>query len=462
MKSIFLYLFLILTLFKTDIYGQKKINDNFKKESILKIDTLINENYVFPDQAQAIGRHLKKKLKEGAFKKYEIIDSFAIALTKEIRFVNNDKHLGIWPAFVPKKQNESLSNDYQLYLKNYTDTRKQANGFKETKIIDGNIGYLDISFFLSETDKTIDSYMNLLSNTDAVIIDLRNNGGGDPRTVNYLCSYFLKNQLLINTLYFRKGNRSDKIFTREVNGKKMIDLPLFILISSKTFSGAEEFSYDMQTQKRAILVGETSGGAANPGEVFKINNDLEIFIPTGTGINPITNTNWEGIGVIPEIKTSPEKAYDRAVELARESAQEYRSKKNSESKLLYEKLQSIIDKNAQLSAVENKDSDTEQQIIEIFKTGNSLNLFSENDINFFGSQNIKKNPLIAELILKSNIIIFPKSPIAYLNYADMLEINGKKDLALTHFAKAIALAEEQKAPYLEGLKTRYEKAKNTK
>jgi len=461
MKSFFIYILLFISFFNVDVFAQKKINEKFKKETIGKIDLLLQENYVFPDQAELIANHLNKSLKEGKFKKYDLLDSFAHALTKEIRVVNNDKHLGVWTAFALAKEHENLNNDYQSYLKIHTDIRKQANGFKEVKIIDGNIGYLNINFFLAETTKTIDAYMYLLTNTDAVIIDLQDNGGGNPKTVNYLCSYFLESNLLTNTLYFRQGNRKDEAITHEVNGKKMIDVPLFIITGSKTFSGAEEFSYNMQSQKRATLVGKVTGGAANPGDVFKINPDLEIFIPTGTGINPITKTNWEGTGVIPEIKISGESAYSKAVELASQAAETYRNKKASESKNIYDELVEILDKQTQ-SYSESDITKIEQQILQIFTKGNDLNLFSEGDINFFGSQNIKKNPIAAELILKSNTVLYPRSPMSYLAYGDMLELNGKKNLALINFEKSIALAEEQKAPYLEGLKMRYEKAKSSK
>ena len=461
MKSLFIHLLLFVIVFKADVFGQKKINEKFKKETISKIDLLLLEHYVFPDKAELIVSHLNKSLKEGKFKKQELLDSFAVALTKEIRVVNGDKHLGVWPAFVPVQGQENTSDDYQLYLKKYTDTRKQANGFKEVKVIDGNIGYLNIDFFLAETNKTIDSYMSLLANTDAIIIDLQNNGGGNPKTVNYLCSYFLKSDLLINTLYFREGNRKDEVITHEVDGKKRIDVPLFIITGPKAFSGAEEFSYNMQSQKRATLVGEATGGAANPGDVFKINSDLEIFIPTGTGVNPVTKTNWEGIGVLPEIKTSAENAYSKTVELAAQAAEIYRNKKAAESKKLYDELESIAKQQGQSDSGKNVEI-MEQQITEILKKGIDLDLFTEGDINFFGSQNSKKNPIMAESILKSNTVLYSKSPMAYLAYGDMLELNGKKNLALSNFEKSIALAEEQRAPYLEGLKMRYETAKNSK
>lgn len=451
MKLKYIYFLLLPFLSIINAYGQqKKISEKFKKETVLKIDSLLQKNYVFPDKAKLIGSHLKDQLKKGNLKKYEILDSFAVALTKEIRFVNNDKHLGIWPAFIPLEKT-ALDNDYETYFHNFTDTRKQANGFREVKIIEGNIGYLNIGFFMHETNETIDSYMNLLANTDAIIIDLRDNGGGSPKTVQYLCSYFLKDSILVNTLYYRNTNRKEDFFTGNVTGKKLIDVPLFILTSSKAFSGAEEFCYNMQTQKRATLIGETTAGAANPGEVMKINSELEIFIPTGTGINPITKTNWEGVGVIPEIKTK--EAYTVAVEMAKKTATEYRERKGLESKTLYQEF----------LAISNQDyrPEMDKKVFAVLQKWVDSGLYNENDINFFGSK-IQKNPVMAESVLKANTQLFPNSPIALLNYGDLLEANGKKKEAIDTLKRAVDLAENIKAPYLEGLRNRYEASKNPK
>jgi hypothetical protein len=458
MKSKYIYFLLLLFASIINANGQMNISEKFKKESILKIDSLVKENYVFADKGKLISIHLKKQYQKGKFKKYNLIDSFANALTKEIRFVNNDKHLGIWPAFIPD-QKVSLNNEYESYFHNFTNVRKLANGFKEVKIIDGNVGYLKIDFFPNETNKTIDSYMALLQNTDAVIIDLRNNGGGNPRTVQYLCSYFIKDSVLINTLYYRKDNRTDVSFTTNVNGKKLLDVPLLILTSPKTFSGAEEFSYNMQTQKRGIILGEATGGAANPGEVFKINNHLEMFIPTGTGINPITKKNWEGIGVIPEVMTEANLAYTTAIDLALKLAEEYRLKKQTESKMLYQQLQEIVDQN-NILADENDRLNVDTKIFEVVQKMVYSDLYSENDINLFASK-ITKNPVLTESILKANTQLFPNSPIAFLNYGDFVELSGKKDAALKILKRAVDIATAINAPYLEGLTKRYEQSQKT-
>lgn len=454
-KSIFI---LILSfVFVVNVSGQqKKVTEKFKQETVLKIDSLIQKNYVFPDQAKLIGDHLKKTYKAGVFKKYDLLDSFAVALTKEVRFINNDKHLRVKPKFIPAEEKKDSNKDYyELYLHNLTDNRKLANGFREAKIIDGNIGYLNFKFFIHETEKTIDSYMYLLASTDAIIIDLRTNGGGSPKTVQYLCSYFFKAPLLLNTLYFRKDNYTEEFWVKDVNGKKMLDVPLFILTGSKTFSGAEEFSYNMQTQKRATLVGETTGGGANPGEVFDVNNLLETFIATGTAINPITKTNWEGIGVIPEYKTTADAAYEKALELAQKAAQDYRDKKATEAKKLYQELQTTAAQ--QTKPISEADTaKIDKQLLEVIKKLTESDLYKEDDIDFLSSEYSKTKPFVTESILKSNTELFPNSPIAFLKYGDVLEKNGKKSNAAAALKKAIEIATIIKAPYIEGLKARYE------
>lgn len=454
-KLIFSLLLSFTTLLSANSQS-KKVTEKFKKETILKIDSLLQKNYIFPEKAQLIGAHLKETYKEGKFKKYELLDSFAAALTKEVRFINNDQHLRVKPRFVPTKEKiETNKDSYEIYLHNATDNRKLANGFREAKIIDGNIGYLNFNYFIHETDQTIDSYMYLLANTDAIIIDLSTNGGGSPKTVQYLCSYFLEAPLLLNTLYFRKDNFTEEFWIKDVNGKKRPDVPLFVITGARTFSGAEEFSYNMQTQKRATLVGEITGGGANPGEVFEINTLLEIFIPTGTAINPITKTNWEGIGVIPEYKTTKDMAYNKTVELATKAAEAYRNKNAAKSKKLYQELQATIA--LQTKPLNQEDAaKIDQQLLNVIKKLTESDLFSWEDIVYLSDDYSKTKPFIAESILKSNTELHPKSPIAFLKYGDFLEQNGKKDIAITALKKAVEIATEIKAPYLEGLKARYE------
>src|SRR5262249_8248230 len=162
--------------------------------------------------------------------------------------------------------------------------------------------------------------MNFLANSDAVIIDLRKNGGGDPSMIQLISSYFFKEPKHLNNLYWRKGDHTDQFLTSAyISGKSMADTPLYVLTSSRTFSGAEEFSNNMKVLKRAKLIGETTGGGANPGGFFPIAAGLGMFVPTGRAVNPVTGTNWEGKGVEPDEKVPAADAFNVAYKEALKS-----------------------------------------------------------------------------------------------------------------------------------------------
>ncbi len=280
-----------------------------------------------------------------------------------------------------------------------------------------------------------DRSMAIISGSDAIIIDLRKNGGGSPAMVQYLCSYFFGERVHLNSLYWRQGDRTDEFWTLdEIGGKKLPNVPLFVLTSSRTFSGAEEFSYNMQTQKRATLIGETTGGGANPGGGFRVNADLTVFIPTGAAINPITGTNWEGVGVVPEIKTSAEEALEKAISLAKEAATVYREENEKKS------TQLLMGLFGELQA--SKAGSPSDGVLASLKKCHTMDLLGEADINMLGYYFMQEieNTHAAEALLKGNTILFPESANVYDSYGEVLVANGKIEKAAKSFAKAVELA----------------------
>jgi C-terminal processing protease CtpA/Prc len=161
--------------------------------------------------------------------------------------------------------------------------------------------------------------MNFLANAGAVIIDLRRNGGGDPAMIQLISSYFLKDSTHLNSFENRGEDTLQQFWSLPfVPGKSMADTDLYILTSARTFSAAEEFTYNMKNLKRATIVGETTGGGAHPGGSRIVNDGFLVWIPTGRAVNPITKTNWEGTGIAPDVPVAQDKALDKARAMALE------------------------------------------------------------------------------------------------------------------------------------------------
>jgi len=306
-----------------------EINTEQRKEIVESISNIIIENYVFPEIAQKNATYIKEQLQLGEYNEIIDADKFASKLTADLQIINHDKHMEVRVNKPQKLQpeQEKSKNPYLEYLK---QEQKENYGFKKIEILEGNIGYVDFRYFsgFDSAKETVDGVLQLIKNTDAIIFDLRKNDGGSPEMVQYICSYFFSEKTHLNSLYWRKGNRTQEFWTLdELPSKRMPDVPLFVLTSKYTFSGAEEFAYNFKTRKRAIIVGESTGGGANPGRPIEINKYFSINVPTGRAINPITQTNWEGTGVIPNIETTASNALNKAHLLAKISAETYRKAK---------------------------------------------------------------------------------------------------------------------------------------
>jgi len=280
---------------------------------------LLNANYVFPDVAGQIEAHLKSRLREGAFDKVSTLQDFAALLTTEMQAVSRDQHMRCRStARGPGVAAPARPDVVIAGLK-----EERTFGFARAGHLDANVGYLELFNFpsLERAKAPVDEAMKHLAGSKALIIDLRRNGGGSPDSIRYICSYLFDKPTHINSIYWRSSNTTiDFVTADRVDGPKMGGVPIFVLTSHYTFSGGEEFAYDIQTQRRGLLIGETTGGGANPGGSFPIGDELRLFIPTGRAINPITKTNWEGVGVVPDVGVDATNAFEIALARARQAA----------------------------------------------------------------------------------------------------------------------------------------------
>lgn len=196
-------------------------------------------------------------------------------------------------------------------------------GIVETKVLDGNIGYIEIQHFpyvrMTGLPRAIVAAMERVRETKALIIDLRWNSGGDGDTVAHIMAYLLDRRTLLAREYDRVTGKTSEDWTpATVPGPRYgAHRPVWVLISRKTFSGGEEMAYDLQTLKRGRLIGETTGGGAHHNMVVRVGGDFVLSIPTARAESPITHTDWDGVGVKPDVAVDAQRALDVALAEAR-------------------------------------------------------------------------------------------------------------------------------------------------
>jgi hypothetical protein len=314
-------LFVPLILASLVCNARAEVDDATRKAIIAELGAKVNDIYVFPDKAKLVVERLNAREQSGAYRDAKDLDAFAAMLTEDLRQPTADKHLGV--RYHPKPLPADLDRrgptpEQERMFANFLKSRNYD--IRKVETLPGNIGYIDLRSFPPArlAKPTLAAMMNLVADTDALIVDLRHNGGGDPHTVAFMSSYLFDKRTHLNNMYWRDGGRTDAFWTEEdVPGKKFGGTKkVFVLTSKNTFSGAEEFSYNLQQLRRGLIVGETTGGGAHPGGVHRIHQHLGVFIPGGRAVNPISKTNWEGTGVVPDVKVNAEDALRTAERLA--------------------------------------------------------------------------------------------------------------------------------------------------
>lgn len=301
--------------FKVDSAGRSRIIEG--------AITKLTEYYVFPDVAAKMATAVRSRNASGAYDRVTNGPMFAQLLTEEFQGVSKDKHLRVnYSAPRIPDRPATFVPDSAERARFRQDMERVNCGFEKTELMANNIGYLKFNFF-GDTEvcgATATREMTKLADVDALIIDLRENGGGSPDMVAHVSSYLFSKRVHLNDLWTRRTNETNEFWTRpELPGKKVRDnVPVYVLTASRTFSGAEEFSYNLKNLKRATIVGETTGGGAHPVSGHKINEHFMIGVPFARAINPYSKTNWEGTGVAPDVKVPAADALTTALRMISE------------------------------------------------------------------------------------------------------------------------------------------------
>lgn len=291
------------------------------KQSAEIVDAAIRAMDGYFDQSRIAP--VKAKLKSERSKLIKLTDRAALsdAISAITLSTSNDLHLKTSVETV-SIQSAGLSPAEEKLL----DARL-AHGFQAARRLPGNIGYLKLRLFEDSADAVamIDAAMAMLKDTDALILDMRENTGGGGASDERLLGHLSRDPLPLATIHWRMPDGSEQTETRQVSvpatGPLYPDKPIYVLTAKRTFSAAESFVYTLQVTKRATLIGETTRGGGNPGRGVSLGYGVGLFVPNGWVTHPLTGKSWDGVGVTPDVATPPAEAlteaYRRALDVAK-------------------------------------------------------------------------------------------------------------------------------------------------
>lgn len=299
------------------------------RERSAVIDSIVSnmtQGYVFPEKGVAVAKALKGRLARHGYDAITGCAALADTLTAQLQAITHDRHLRVVYVHdpLPAEEGPDHGPSDEEVEQQEAAARQRNFGFEKMERLPGNVGYLEVRQFFNASlaGATAAAAMNWLANTDALIIDVRRNGGGDAGTVALVCSYLFpaRGRVHLNDFYIPREQQTLQTWTLPyVPGQRYVDRPVYVLTSGRTFSAAEEFAYDLKTQGRATLVGEVTGGGAHPVQPTRLTDHFGLSLPWGRAINPVTKTNWEGTGVAPDVVVPADQALAKAQHLALEA-----------------------------------------------------------------------------------------------------------------------------------------------
>ncbi len=415
------------------------LSDNDYKVKVLqKIEDLLETKYVIPEMANKYAEEFKKKYEGGSYEAYTNSKEFSEKITADLINITKDKHFHfrvIEASDIGEKTESALHHPVRYHRLGI----KENKGFSKLEWIEGNIGYLDIRrfYYFADVKALITGAMQFLSNADAIIIDIRENGGGSG---DYLSSFFLKYPTQLNSWYSREEDFLSEFWTsKEIGMEPLTEVPLFLLTGNRTFSASESFAYDMKARERAVIIGDSTKGGAHSVDQYKIDDQFEIYIPTSRAVNPVTGDNWEGTGVVPDILVPSASALDTAIVLAKKAGAEFAKKKEAKLKPAVDEMEKYL-KNAETLFKENKNMDAEKALEKLFQIAEKHYLINEffMDVLAYNYLNPESEHILYG-ILKKKIEFFPKSAGAYETLAYAYYKNNKKEPAVKYYKKVLAL-----------------------
>ena len=276
----------------------------------------IRDNYVVSERIEAVDAILAAGLASG---RYDGGDPRQLAdrINADLMSASKDKHLSIRfdPAHASMLKGpigdeivEGPQWERMAQLRNH--------GFTEMRVLDGNVRYVRLDGFAwtgAKSAAAIDVVLGFLKEGDAAVIDLRYNGGGSPRAIQYIISHFVATGTPLTTFHMGGGRAPEKYAAlATLPASRMIGKPLYILTSRMSISAAEEFAGHVTGHRIGKVVGEQTAGAAYRNSFFPILGEFMLSVSVGRAVLASTGTDWEGKGIEPTIAAEAGKALDVA------------------------------------------------------------------------------------------------------------------------------------------------------
>jgi hypothetical protein len=294
-----------------------------RRAVLARVSELLETRYVDAKKGKELARQIRRDAAAKRWPESGNDEDFAEAVTTRLRDLSKDGHLSLGysdKALPPDADSAEEAFGAEEFEKWYGVGVN--HGFEEVRRLEGNVGYLNLTVFAPPSmgaDLAV-AAMSLLAQSDALIIDLRRNGGGDGAMAKFLAGYLLDGAQGMSGKYNRPADTLTQAYSVEwVPGRRFgAKKPVYLLISKRTFSAAEAFAYDLQALKRAVVIGEPSGGGAHPFEYRRAGTHFVLSLPEGRSVNPITGKDWEGVGVQPDVAVPEQQALEKALELAKQ------------------------------------------------------------------------------------------------------------------------------------------------
>ena len=269
-----------------------------RRAALAALASAITRGYVVPEGGERMVAALQAAATTDPYAEVTDPRVFAKRLTDDLRGISRDKHVTVYyhPEMPPGPSPAAAAG---LVRERYN------YGVARVGRLRGNVGLLELQGFSGDerARPVVSAAMAVLRNTDAIIVDVRENGGGNTGGAVFTAGFFLPTRTHFTDIWYRDTNETGQFWTTAPDAEHMLAQPIYVLTSPRTFSAAEDFCYGLQALKRATLVGEVTGGGAHSGRgLIRLSRSFEAFVPVGRSVNPVTKSNWEGTGVTPDIR----------------------------------------------------------------------------------------------------------------------------------------------------------------